>query len=155
MYPNSYGYNQYYGQQRYQPMEQSMQQNNQQQSIFNTVQNRSVLNGKQVESIDVVKAMDIPMDGTISYFPIADGSAIVSKQLQLDGTSKTVIFKPSLEDTKDVPKYVTFDELEEVVKTLRESIDNIDLSDIDKLKDKISDLKEDIRDIRKSKKKDD
>lgn len=48
------------------------------------------LQGKSVDSIDVVKAMDIPLDFSISYFPLTDESAIVTKQLQTDGTSKTV-----------------------------------------------------------------
>ena len=43
--------------------------------------------GKLVDSVDVVKSMDIPLDGSVSYFPLTDGSAIVSKQLQADGTS--------------------------------------------------------------------
>lgn len=40
------------------------------------------------------------MDGSVSYFPVADGSAIVSKQLQTDGTSKIQIYKLS-KDTKE------------------------------------------------------
>ena len=44
------------------------------QNIVNNVS----LQGKSVESIDVVKAMDIPLDGSISYFPLTDGSAILS-----------------------------------------------------------------------------
>ena len=52
----------------------------------------SGIQGKSVDSIEVVRAMDIPLDGSISYFPLADGSAIVSKQLQQDGTSKTIIY---------------------------------------------------------------
>ena len=67
---NNFGYNPYYQSQRFiglpqQPIE---QQNN---MSFNSNQNRSVLNGKQVDSIDVVKATDIPLDGSVSYFPIA------------------------------------------------------------------------------------
>ena len=54
------------------------------------------LQGKSVDSIDVVKAMDIPLDGSISYFPTTDGAAIVTKQLQKDGTSRTIIYKPSI-----------------------------------------------------------
>lgn len=52
------------------------------------------LQGKSVESLDVAKAIDIPIDGSISYFPLTDGSAIITKQLQMDGKSKTVIYKP-------------------------------------------------------------
>lgn len=136
-----YGYNPY---QKYigvpqmaqpiqQPMENNFQQPNQ---IINN--NRPLLSGKQVESIDVVKAMDIPMDGSISYFPIADGSAIVSKQIQLDGTSKTTVFKPITEAKEEV-KYITPEEL-------KKAINGIDLSDID-------DIKEDIKEIKKQLKK--
>ena len=99
MYGNNYGYNPYYQQPRYntmpqQPIEQPLQ--------TNLMSTRNILNGKQVDSIDVVKAMDIPLDGSISYFPLADGTAIVTKQLQTDGTSKTVIFKPVDEEKTTV-----------------------------------------------------
>ena len=73
-----------------QPMQQPMQQ----QPIINNIG----LQGKSVDSIDVVKAMDINLDGSVSYFPLTDGSAIVTKQLQMDGTSKTVIYKPIKEE---------------------------------------------------------
>ena len=53
----------------------------------------AILQGKQIDSLDVVKATDIPLDGSVSYFPLADGSAIATKQLQPDGTSKIVVFK--------------------------------------------------------------
>lgn len=52
------------------------------------------LQGKVVDSLDVVKATDIPYDGSVSYFPLTDNSAIITKQLQQDGTSKVVIYKP-------------------------------------------------------------
>lgn len=85
--------NQYCGQQmmnRPQPMEMSMGQ----QTTPQIGLNRAFLNGKQVDSIETVKSMDIPLDGSISYFPIANGSAIVTKQLQQDGTSKITIYEP-------------------------------------------------------------
>lgn len=105
------------------------------------MQNRQVLNGKQVESIDVVKAMDIPLDGSISYFPLADGTAIITKQLQNDGTSKITVFKPYIEQ-KEENKYVTSEEL-------KKSLEKIDLSDIDDLKEEIKELKAEIKKIKK------
>ena len=45
------------------------------------------LQGKTVDNIEVVKATDIPLDGSVSYFPLVDGSSIITKQLQADGTS--------------------------------------------------------------------
>lgn len=146
-YPN---YNQFYGQvpmqpiqaqmPKIQPMEQSYPQYTQQ-----PVYKQIGLQGKSVDSIDVVKAMDIPLDGSISYFPIADGTAIVTKQLQQDGSSKTIVYKPV--DEKEVgklPKYVTVEELNESIK----KIDNGNLKDeIKNMKRQIKDIFEDIKEI--------
>lgn len=107
---NNYGFNPYY-QQRFQPM---VQQPVEQMQVNTAVQSRSLLNGKSVDSLDVVKAMDIPLDGSISYFPLTDGSAIVTKQLQMDGTSKTVVYKPIEE--KKTTNYLTHDDLETIKK---------------------------------------
>ena len=56
--------------------------------------------GKMVDSIDVVKATDIPMDGSMYYFPKADGTEIFGKQLLPNGQTRILTFKPSL-DTED------------------------------------------------------
>lgn len=136
-----YGYNPY---QRYigvpqQPMVQPIQEQspllNGQNSMISA--KSPLLSGKQVESIDVVKAMDIPMDGSVSYFPIADGSAIVSKQIQLDGTSKTTIFKPVTEAKEEV-KYITPEEL-------KKAINGIDLSEIDDIKEELKQIKKQLK----------
>ena len=79
--------------------------------------------GKVVDSADVVKVTDIPLDGSTSYFPLTDGSAILTKKLQLDGTSKITVYKPVVEEEKPTPKYVTFDDLEEI-KTHIQDIEN-------------------------------
>ena len=143
-----YGYgNPYYFQpqnQRIQPMEQQNQpytsplQNPMQNS---PLQNRQFLNGKSVDSIDVVKAMDIPLDGSISYFPIADGSAIVTKQLQTDGTSKTIIYRPVNEEKKDTPAYVTMSDLEK-------TISELDFGDIEDIKDELKEVKKELKELK-------
>ena len=96
--------------------------------------------GKSVDSLDVVKAMDIPLDGSISYFPLTDGTAIVTKQLQNDGTSKTIIYKPVNEEKKQNKQYLTIDEFEEKLA----GIDFEDLNDIKDLKDEIKNLRKDF-----------
>lgn len=96
------------------------------------------LQGKTVDSIDVVKAMDIPLDGSVSYFPLVDGTAIVTKQLQADGTSKTLVYKPSEEKKPEQQvKYVTPEELNKAIKDI--SVDD----------DEFEELKEDVRSIKK------
>lgn len=50
--------------------------------------------GKIVESIDIVKATDIPMDGNTYYFPKADGTEIYAKQWLSNGQTRILSFKP-------------------------------------------------------------
>lgn len=46
--------------------------------------------GKIVDSVEMVKSMDIPMDGSLYYFSKADGTEIFGKQWFPNGqTSKT------------------------------------------------------------------
>lgn len=139
---NNYGYNPYgtYIPQR--PIQQPMQQ-----PLQTPVDiNRPILNGKQVDSIEVVKAMDIPLDGSVSYFPLADGSAIVSKQLQIDGTSKITIFKP-VEQQKDEVKYITHEDIEK-------ALEKVEFSELDDIKDEIKEIRQDIKELKKRKKDD-
>lgn len=114
------------------------------QSQFN---NRTTLQGKTVDSIEVVKAADIPLDGSISYFPLMDGSGIVTKQLQQDGTSKVIVYKPVAESGEAKPemKFVTEEEFKEQLK----GINSKDIKDIKEdikiLKRKLEDIKDDIK----------
>lgn len=102
----------------------------------------SGLQGKIVDSIETAKNQDIQLDGSISYFALTDGTAIVSKQLQADGTSKTTIYRPISEEQVEIPKYATLDDI-------KKEINNIDLSDIDDLKEEIKELKKQIKEIKK------
>lgn len=109
--------------------------------------NQTILQGKSVDSIDVVKATDVALDGSICYFPLIDGSAIITKQLQQDGTSKITIYKP-VQEGSDVQenKYIT-------EKDLKKEISKIDFSEFnDKFKEidrKIEDLSDDIKKLNK------
>lgn len=123
-YPN---YNQFY-----QPQYQPQRQMDIQQPLYQPIKPNG-LQGKSVDSLEVVKAMDIPLDGSVSYFPLTDGTAIVSKQLQADGTSKTIIYKPVQDEQKDIIKYITIDELEEV------------LNDVQDLKDELKEMKKEFK----------
>ena len=102
----------------------------------------SSLQGKIVDSIETAKNQDIQLDGSISYFALTDGSAIVSKQLQADGTSKTTIYRPINDENIELPKYATLDDI-------KKEIEKIDLSEIDDLKEEIRDLKKDLKDLKK------
>ena len=58
--------------------------------------------GKIVDSVDVVKATDVPMDGNIYYFPKADGTEVFAKQWLNNGTTQILTFKPVLNDKTDI-----------------------------------------------------
>lgn len=96
------------------------------------------IQGKTVDSLEVVKAMDIPLDGSVSYFPLIDGSAIVTKQLQQDGTSKTVIFKP-VDNTEPQVKYITPEELKQELNKLDNS------KELNELKEELKSLRRKMR----------
>lgn len=109
--------NQFFNQRAYQPMYQPQYQPQQYQPItFQGIQ------GRIVDNIDVVKATEISLDGSVSYFPIADGSAIVTKQLQSDGTSRLVVYKPVIAET---PKNITNEEFEKEITSLKKQIEEI------------------------------
>ena len=142
---NPYGAYYNYGQQAQQIPRQNLQ--------TYKPQNMITLQGKVVDSLDVVKATDIPYDGSISYFPLTDGTAIITKQLQQDGTSKMVIYKPITDNEveKDRPKYITESELQTQLEQLK-NIENdyITEKDFKELikhvnSKEIKDLKEDMK----------
>lgn len=131
--------NQYYGSQpmnRPQPMEMPIQQQNVPQVALNR---QNILYGKQVDSLEVVKAIDIPLDGSISYFPLANGSAIVTKQLQQDGTSKITIYEPKTQ--KEDMKFATIEDIDK-------RLEKLGFSEIDDLKEDLSDLKREFKEIK-------
>ena len=128
--------NRFYGQQQTnmpQPMEMPMAQ----QTIPQMAINR--LNGKQVDSIEVVKATDISLDGSVNYFPLIDGSAIITKQLMKDGTSKITIYEPKTQ--KEQIKYATIEDIDK-------KIENLDFSEIEDLKDELNDIKKELKEIK-------
>ena len=98
-----------------------------------------------MDSIDVVRAMDIPLDGSTSYFPLTDGSAIVTKKLMSDGTSRTVVYKPVEENKDEGSRYLVLDDLEDIIDQL---------NDMKDMKDELKNLKKQIKDIKEQFKED-
>lgn len=81
-------------QQAYNPMQniqrfqQQQQPEQMQQGIF----------GKVVQSQDSIVANDVPMNGSVAFFPKSDLSEIYAKQWRADGTISTMVFKPIQND---------------------------------------------------------
>lgn len=145
MYNQYNPYNPYFQPNRYQAPMQNMeqpQQPMQNQYIQQTIQ-KSMLQGKSVDSLDVVKATEYPLDGSVSYFPLTDGSSIVTKQLMNDGTTKITIYKQVEEENNQV-KYITPEELEK-------SLKHVKIDELDDIKEEITDLKDQIKELKKKK----
>lgn len=142
-YPNPNYYGQY--QQQFNPYMQRMENLQQfQQAIQQPVMasqqvpvsNQFTPLGKMVESVDIVKVTDIPMDGNMYYFPKADGSEIYSKQFMPNGQTRILTFKPTLDNEpnnlsseEEKVKMVAFDEvlgaIKSEIKSINDKIDKI------------------------------
>lgn len=134
MYNSYNAYNPYYNNYMQQPQMQNFSPNVQNFKAFG-------LQGKSIDNLEVVKATDIPLDGSISYFPLADGSVIATKQLMQDGTSKIKIYRPVNEEpNQEQPKYITESDLKEQIK-------DFNSKDIKDIKEELKSLKRQVEDI--------
>lgn len=75
-------------------LNQMQQAQNTQQPAFGGMTNpqQMGLNGEIVDSIDVVKAKNVDMSGTVTFYPKSDLSEIYTKQLQPNGTSRINVY---------------------------------------------------------------
>lgn len=140
-YTPQYGKTPYYMQQPMTTPQYQSQANEYMQNIQPSIYQKPItLQGKSVDNIEVVKATDIPLDGSVSYFPLVDGSSIITKQLMQDGTSRMIVYKPVETEPKATENkeiYVTEKQLEEKLSTF----DNEEIKqEIEKLKKQIKDL---------------
>lgn len=92
--------------------------------------------GKIVDSVDIVKATDIPMDGNMYYFPKADGSEIFGKQWLANGQTRILTFKAVLDEegnnlSSEVEKF-KIEPSEEFLEVFQSMFDGV-LERIDKL----------------------
>ena len=95
--------------------------------------------GKIVDSVDIVKATDIPMDGNMYYFPKADGSMVFGKQWLANGQTRILTFKAildgegnNLSSEEEKLKFALSDEFTDTFKgmfdTVIERIDKLEKS---------------------------
>ena len=52
------------------------------------------INGRVVQSADMITANDVPMDGSVAFFPTQDMSEIYAKSWDANGKIVTRLFKP-------------------------------------------------------------
>lgn len=97
LYGQQYPYNPYANQQRIE-QPQNYFQPAQTQQIQQPQMTHIGINGKIVPSVENITANDVPMDGSVAFFPKQDMSEIYAKSWNADGTIRTIVFKPVLND---------------------------------------------------------
>lgn len=87
-------------------------------------QSQQGLGGKIVESYEVFKSVDIPMDGNTYYFPKADGTEVYSKRWLQNGTTEQVVYKVFEEqkEEKENPLMQKLNVIEEQINLLQDAI---------------------------------
>lgn len=91
-YPQQYG--------NYAPYQQIQQQRFQPQEQYPVMQNQQAigLNGRIVQVVENINANEVPMDGSMAFFPKQDLSEIYVKGWNADGTIKTIVYKPQIDN---------------------------------------------------------
>lgn len=70
----------------------------QQQNVPVQSQQTMGIAGRTVQSVEQITANEVPMDGSLAFFPRQDMAEIYAKQWNADGTIKTVIYRPVMDN---------------------------------------------------------
>ena len=97
------GYNPY----QYNPVQRFQEQQLPQQPVQQVPQQQNLqiqagINGRMVAAVEQIAANDVPMDGSVAFFPKQDLTEIYAKSWNADGTIRTLTFKPVLNDKTDI-----------------------------------------------------
>lgn len=86
----AYNYNPMANMQKYQPQEQI-----QQPQVQQTMPQQIIgINGRIVQALENINANEVPMDGSMAFFPKQDLSEIYVKGWNANGTINTIIYRP-------------------------------------------------------------
>ena len=96
--------------------------------------------GKVVQSQDSIVANDVPMNGSVAFFPKSDLSEIYAKQWSADGTISTMVFKPVQNDNTNKLSQET----EKLKLDLSENVTEVFEKHFDTLFSKIEELEKKI-----------
>lgn len=102
-----------------------------QQNIPNNYQQNQIvqgINGKMIAELNQITANDVPMDGSVAFFPKHDLSEVYAKSWNADGTIRTVTYKPVLDGepkTAPEPEKLKCDLSEESAQNIMNKFDEI------------------------------
>lgn len=142
---NQQGYPQYYN-----PLAQVQNRAiDYQQNISNNYQQNQIvqgINGKIITEMSQITANDVPMDGSVAFFPKQDLSEVYAKSWNADGTIRTVTYKPVLDNE---PKNVPNDTEKLKCELSDEATEGI-MSKFDEISDRLGQLEKSLQSQRKT-----
>lgn len=109
------------------------------QNIAQPYQQQNQILGEIVTDVESVKASRVDMGGAISYYPLADGNRIYSKQLMPDGTSKIIRYDKFIDDDTKTSEKLNLSQSDTYQKDVMLKIDGLEES-INNLSKKIEGL---------------
>ena len=142
---NQQGYPQYYN-----PLAQLQNRTiDYQQNMPNTYQQNQIvqgINGKIIAEMSQITANDVPMDGSVAFFPKQDLSEVYAKSWNADGTIRTVTYKPVLDnELKNVPT-----DTEKLKCELSDEATEGIMSKFDEISDRLGQLEKSLQSQRKT-----
>ena len=120
-----------------QSLQQQPMQTNQQPMSQQTIG----INGRVVQSVENINANEVPMDGSMAFFPKQDMSEIYVKSWNANGRIKTIVYKPYTEsDGNNVSSPTT--DIENAKFTLSDESTQLFLNKFEELSEKIGQLED-------------
>lgn len=99
------------------------------------------INGRIVQAVENINANEVPMDGSMAFFPKQDMSEIYVKGWNADGTIRTIVYKPYTEPGRSNAGNPTA-EIENAKFTLSDESTQLFMSKFDELSEKIGQLED-------------
>ena len=110
----------YQPQQTYQPMPQT--------TVSNQSRTFPPITGRVVNSLDEITVQEVPTDGTVAWFPSADGSCVYGKRWTPDGNITTMRFVPEVVEaapSQQDPFQVINERIDKLVDLVEDISDNM------------------------------
>lgn len=99
------------------------------------------INGRVVQAVENINANEVPMDGSMAFFPKQDLSEIYVKGWNADGTIKTIVYKPYTAP-KDNQTVNSMTNAENAKFTLSDESTQLFLNKFEELSEKIGQLED-------------
>lgn len=99
------------------------------------------INGRVVQAVENINANEVPMDGSMAFFPKQDMSEIYVKGWNADGTINTIVYKPYTEPGGSNAGNPTAD-IENAKFTLSDESTQLFMNKFEELSEKIGQLED-------------